>query len=75
MRRGQGLWKCIDKKRHYWPRGVYGDVIDDYFGSKHTVDMGCLSGEWDETDFNVFVLKYPDYNIMMMLKNSGLTIP
>ena len=48
------------------PRGVYGDVIDNYFCSKHIVDIGCLSGEWDETDFNLFVLKYPDYNIMMM---------
>ena len=57
------------------PRGVYGDVIDNYFCSKHIVDIGCLSGEWDETDFNLFVLKYPDYNIMMMLTFSGLTIP
>ena len=37
--------------------------------------MGCLSGEWDEKEFNVFVLKEPDYNIMMMSTFSGFTIP
>ena len=28
--------------------------------------MICLSGEWYKTEFNVFPLKGPDYNIMMM---------
>ena len=28
--------------------------------------MGCLSGEWYETEFNVFVFKKPDYNIIIM---------
>ena len=37
--------------------------------------MGCLSGEWDETEFNIFVLKEPDYHIMMMSTFSGLTVP
>ena len=37
--------------------------------------MGCLSGEWDETEFNIFVLKELDYNIMMMSTFSGLTVP
>ena len=36
--------------------------------------MGCLSGEWDEVEFNVFVLKDPDYNIMMISTFSGLTV-
>ena len=36
--------------------------------------MGCLSGEWDETEFNIFVLKEPDYNIIMMSNFSGLTV-
>ena len=36
--------------------------------------MGCLSGEWDETEFNVF-FEDPDYNIIMMSKFWGLTVP
>ena len=36
--------------------------------------MGCLCGEWDETEFNIFVLKEPDYNIMMMKTSLGLTV-
>ena len=28
--------------------------------------MVCISGEWDKTEFNVFVLKEIDYNIIMM---------
>ena len=36
--------------------------------------MGCLSGEWDEKEFNIFVLKEPDYNIMMMSTFSGFTV-
>ena len=37
--------------------------------------MGCLSDEWDETEFNIFILKEPDYNIMMMSTFLGLTVP
>ena len=38
-------------------------------------DVGFLSGEWNEKYFIFFVLKDPDYNIMMMSKFSGLTVP
>ena len=36
--------------------------------------MVCLSGEWDETEFNVFILMQPYYNIIMILKFSVLTM-
>ena len=36
--------------------------------------MGCLSGEWDNTEFNIFVMKEPYYNIMMRSTFSGLTV-
>ena len=36
--------------------------------------MGFLSGEWDDTKFNVFVLKYHEYIIMIMSTFSGLTV-
>ena len=48
------------------PKGVHGDNITYYFRSKHIGNLGCLSDEWDETWFKVFVLKDTDYNIMMM---------
>ena len=42
---------------------------------KNIGDVGCLSGEWDDTEFNVFVLKDPDYNIIMMSTFLCLTVP
>ena len=57
------------KKRRYWPRGVHRDVINKYFSSKNIGDMGCLSGEWYETKFNIFALKGPDDSILIMEKN------
>ena len=63
------------KKRRYWPRGVYVYAINDYFRSKNIGNVGCLSGEWNETEFDIFALKGPDYNITMMSTFSGLTVP
>ena len=37
--------------------------------------MGCISGEWDDMDFNIFVMKEPDCNIMPMSTYSVLTVP
>ena len=37
--------------------------------------MGCLSGEWDETEVNICVVKEHDYNIIMMSTCSILTVP
>ena len=36
--------------------------------------MRRISGEWEKTEFNIFVLKEPDYNIMMMSTFSVLTV-
>ena len=36
--------------------------------------MGCVSGEWDDTEFNVVISKDYDYNIMMMSTVLGLTV-
>ena len=36
--------------------------------------MGCLSGEWYDTELDVFVLKDPGYNITLMKNFSGLTV-
>ena len=37
--------------------------------------MGFITSEWDETEFNIYVMKEPDYNTMTMLTFSGLTVP
>ena len=36
--------------------------------------MGFVSGEWDDTEFNVVISKDYDYNIMMMSTVLGLTV-
>ena len=58
----------------YWPRGVYGYAINNYVRSKNIGDVGCLSGEWEKTELNIFVLKESDYNITMMSNFSGLIV-
>ena len=55
--------------------GVHGDGINESFRPKKIGDVGCLNGEWDEIEFNIYFLKEPDYNIMMMTKFSGLSGP
>ena len=50
------------KKSIYWPVRVHGG------------DVECISCEWDKTEFNIFVLKEPDYSIMMISTLSCLTV-
>ena len=58
--RGWGVCgSALIKKRRFWPREVHGDGINDYFRSKNIDDVGCPSGEWNEKEFNTFVLKEP----------------
>ena len=49
-------------------------MILEITSGRNIGDVGCLSGELDETELNIFVFKDPDYNIMMMLTFSGLTV-
>ena len=44
--------------------GVHGYIINNDFSTKMIGDVGYLSGEWDNTYFDIFVMKEPDYNIM-----------
>ena len=62
------------KKSHYWPRGVHRNGINKYVRSEDIGYMGCLSGEWDDADFNVFVLKDRNFNITTMSKISYLNV-
>ena len=62
------LGSVLIKKRRYCPRGVHGDGINEYFSTKNIGDVVYINVEWDETEFNIFVMKETDYNIMMMSK-------
>ena len=62
------------KKRFYWTRGVHVDGNKKELSAKNIGDMVCISDEWDETDFNIYILKYSNYNIMMMSTFSDLTM-
>ena len=42
--RGGGYGSALVKNRHYLPRGVHGDGINEYFRSKNIGDVECLSG-------------------------------
>ena len=75
------MWKngvygsALIKNRRYWPKGFHRDGINNGIRSKNIGDMGCIIGEWDETEFDVFILKEPDHNIMTMSNFLGLTVP
>ena len=57
----RGVYVCaLIKKRLYWSRGVHGDRINDYFSLNKIGGMGCLSGNWDKTEVNIFVVKEPE---------------
>ena len=74
MRKRRVYGSVLVKNRRYWHRGVYGYAINNYVRSKNIGDVGCLSGEWEKTELNIFVLKESDYNITMMSTFSGLIV-
>ena len=51
------------------------EILLKITSGKKNGDVGCISGEWDETEFNVFVLKDTGYDIMTISTFSGLTMP
>ena len=47
------------KKIYYWPRGFHVGIINKCFSTKNIGYVVFLSGEWDEMEFNIFVIKKP----------------
>ena len=73
--RNRGVYGSeLIKKRWYCHRGFHGDGINEYPSQKNIVDVVCLSCEWYNIYFNIFVTKEPDYNIMMISNFSGLNV-
>ena len=52
-KRGGGNGCAFIKKRRYWTRWVRGNGTDEYFRLKTIGDVVCLSGECDDTEFNI----------------------
>ena len=43
------------KKRCYFRREIRGDGTNEYFGTKNVGGVGCISGEWDNTEFYILL--------------------
>ena len=63
---------ALTKKRKYWPKGVPGDDIDQYFSEKDVTFMDMLESITEDGPkgkaFNIFCFKEPEYvkNIMVI---------
>ena len=56
---------ALTKKRKYWPKGVLGDAIDEYFSDKdvtHVYMLEAITEEGPEGKaFKIFCFKEPEY--------------
>ena len=61
---------ALIKKRKYWPKGVPGDSIDEYFTDKdvtHVDMLGAITEEGPEGKaFKIFCFKEPEYVMKIM---------
>ena len=73
MRKRGVYGSALIKRRCYFYKKVCRYGVNESFSTKNG-DVLCLSGEWDEIEFNIFVMKEPDYNIMIMSTFKGLTV-
>lgn len=63
---------ALIKKRKYWPKHVPGNAIDAYMAEKEVGSMDSLNGKMDNTPYDIFVLKEPDYSMKIMSTYGGL---
>ena len=71
-----GLFGCtLIKKRRYWPAGVLGDAMQQFFvvDGVNVGDNHAISGMQDGVVYNLWGMKEPDYVMMMMLSGGPLT--
>ena len=56
--RNKGVYVSeLIKKRRYLNMGFHGYGINEYFSKICFGDMGCLGGEWYETEFILLLLR------------------
>ena len=57
---------AVVNKCRYWPSGINGNQINAHFEKKEIGEHDCHSGNWKGFDFDVFVVKDPNYSMIMM---------
>ena len=66
---------ALNKKRCYRPKHIKGDTIDTHFQDKEVGEIDSWNGTLNDTPYNVFCLKEPDYVIKIMSTYGELTSP
>ena len=67
--KGHGLFGCVlIKKRRYWPAGVPGEGIDNFFkmDGVNVGDYHAFSRTMDGIPYNIWGMKEPGYVMKMM---------
>ena len=67
--RRNGLFGCaLIKKRKYWPKHVPGDAMRAFFDADgiQVSDFNAVTGRLDGIDYNIWVMKDPDYVMKLM---------
>ena len=63
---------AIIKKRRYWPKHVPGKAMDKRMESKNIGEVDCIQGKLDNTDYNLLMMKEPDFTMKMMATYGAL---
>jgi hypothetical protein len=65
---------ALIKKRRFWPKYIAGDAIDNHLAGKNVGDVAAVEGYLDDTIYNVWAMKEPDYTMKIMGTASGLFV-
>jgi hypothetical protein len=63
---------ALIKKRRFWPRYIAGDAINAHMATKSVGDSTAGEGSLDDTHYNVWCMREPDYTMKIMGTASGL---
>jgi hypothetical protein len=75
--RKNGLFGCaLIKKRRYWPAGVPGDAMQQFFDADgvNVGDNHVIAGTMDGVAYNLWGMKEPDYVMRMMATVGPLAV-
>jgi hypothetical protein len=75
--RKNGLFGCaLIKKRRYWPAGVPGDAMQQFFDADgvNVGDNHAIAGTMDGVPYNLWGMKEPDYVMRMMATGGPLAV-
>jgi hypothetical protein len=63
---------ALIKKHRYQPCYIAGDAIDAHMATKSVGDSDAVEGSLDDTQYNVWCMREPDYTMKIMGTASGL---